>query len=182
MSPAHDGRLPVRTKHADILAYWVEQIEWDDFEMTRAEWVLGIEVDPEHPRCFACGRVRNAWARFDRSHLIADCEGGTDCPENLVLLCDVCNQREMPTFSSRVLAAYWVFRQWSWKVQMRPASPFSPVCMRVWCQNYAEIEQVDESAVLTEVAGHFLEAVRQTPGPQDDEMREYQASLERLTA
>jgi len=100
----------VKTKHADVVAYWSERV--DDID-------LGVEWHDAHERCWRCGYKPKA---LERCHIVPDALGGKDAPENLVLLCFKCH-RDAPNVGradamwtwiaadhGTVYDTYWTFR------------------------------------------------------------------------
>ena len=180
MAGERQARSPVRTRHREIIEYWSAPIELSGFTLDRAHAELGVEVDWDSPKCFACGKPRSSWVQFDRSHLVNDCEGGSDDPANLILLCAGCNQYEMPVFSSRTLAAYWVMRNYLWKVRMQPASAFHPWLVQLWAKNYAESQGLDPAESLSTIYDFIMNVMAETIQSHDDneEWREYRQTWE----
>lgn len=94
------SRGPVKTSHNAIVRYW----EWRDV----------FDIDACEPSCFACSwssrrKCHRKWdsGHLERAHLIPDCLGGVDAPENLVLLCKRCH-REAPMFDDPSLMIDWI--------------------------------------------------------------------------
>ena len=65
--------------------------------MKVAKYWAGIgRIAIDEPACFACGMIRRKWGEYlQRAHVVPRALGGTDSPQNIVLLCDRCH-RESP--------------------------------------------------------------------------------------
>jgi HNH endonuclease len=71
-------RARIRTTAAEIVDYW-----------SRRETECGLSVDwaDAHKRCWRCSGKR----KLEKCHIVPDRLGGSDKPENLILLCHRCH-------------------------------------------------------------------------------------------
>ena len=71
-------RTRIRSTATEIVDYW-----------SRRESECGLSVDwaDAHERCWRCGRKQ----KLEKCHIVLDRLGGSDKPENLVLLCHRCH-------------------------------------------------------------------------------------------
>jgi hypothetical protein len=76
-------------------------------------WVSTFGLDIGDPACMACGSVRDKWSRLERAHLTPRALGGSDDPENIVLLCNPCH-REAPDYVDPSFMIQWIISRESW--------------------------------------------------------------------
>lgn len=87
-------RKPIKTSHQDIVDYWVDH-----------EDECGLAVDwSEAPElCWRCGYK----SKLERCHIVPHSRGGSEAPENLVLLCHRCH-REAPNVTDPRFMWIWL--------------------------------------------------------------------------
>lgn len=83
-----------KTKHADIVNYWVSRQD---------ECGLAVDWAEAHERCWRCGYK----SRLHRCHIVPNAQGGPDEPSNLVLLCGRCH-REAPNVADPSFMWLWL--------------------------------------------------------------------------
>lgn len=87
------SRAPIKTKIADIVAYWFSRVDECD---------LSVDAAEAHERCWRCGCERN----LQRCHIVPDALDGKDEPANLVLLCKRCHAENPNTTDVEIM--------WDW--------------------------------------------------------------------
>ena len=78
-------------------------------------WLATFVIDLGEPSCMACGSIRKKWRDLERAHLVPKALGGTDVPENIVLLCNRCHH-DAPDYVDPSFMIEWI--------KARPANPF----------------------------------------------------------
>lgn len=73
---------------------------------------LGLSAGQADSVCWACGILCKD-SGPTRAHVVARCHGGSDDPENFILLCDHCHE-EQPDGAPRVEQERWLLTAPSW--------------------------------------------------------------------
>jgi 5-methylcytosine-specific restriction endonuclease McrA len=81
----------------EIVAYWSKRQD---------ECGLSVDWADAHKRCWGCGRKKTR-KNFDRCHIVPHSHGGSNGPENLVLLCARCH-REAPNVNDPPFMWLWL--------------------------------------------------------------------------
>jgi hypothetical protein len=87
----------MNNKHQDLVDYW---------ELKKYEGDMGTDWDEAHKRCWRCGHDSS---RLERCHIIPKSLGGSNKPENLVLLCNPCH-KEAPDVTNKDSMWDWIKR------------------------------------------------------------------------
>jgi ribosomal protein L37E len=87
-------RKPIGTSHQHIVDYWVSHQD---------ECGLAVDWAEAHERCWRCGYKSS----LERCHIIPHSLGGSEEPENLVLLCRRCH-REAPNVADSRFMWIWL--------------------------------------------------------------------------
>jgi 5-methylcytosine-specific restriction endonuclease McrA len=70
------------------------------------EVIRRLIYDRDGGVCWACG-VPTAWEHFELGHLVDRCAGGLDIPENLAVMCILCNRIAKPVHLTLADAERW---------------------------------------------------------------------------
>lgn len=85
--------------------------------------------------CFVCGKS-TPWEYYELGHLHDRCAGGSDHPENVVVMCVTCNRLQKPVHHSRADAIAWAKSTRSFNGWRRSAPPLREVeweeCLAYW--------------------------------------------------
>lgn len=85
--------------------------------------------------CFVCGKP-TPWEYYELGHLHDRCAGGSDHPENVVVMCITCNRLQKPVHDSRAEAIAWAKSTRSFNALRRSAPPLREVdweeCLEYW--------------------------------------------------
>ena len=100
------------------------------------EHIMGCDHDEAHLRCWCCGNKRNT----ERAHMKPQSLGGTNDPDNFLLLCEECH-KEAPDVDKETMLA-WLTREAS----SYHGSRWREKAMRDICMRY-DIEITDEDLV-----------------------------------
>ena len=116
------ARRAIKVKPIEIMRYWApifdKRYGYDDI----SEWLRYIQQEFNsyalaNQYCFACGPLpatASAKRPCQRSHIVADSDGGSNTVENLHMLCDSCH-----SMSERLsIEGYW-----KWMDQMQDEPP-----------------------------------------------------------
>jgi HNH endonuclease len=118
------SRPVIKTRKRAIAEYWLGT----DEGRARLPGNSAL-IDCGEPSCFACGwmatdpdlepRIWQVWdhAMLQRCHLIPHSLGGTDAPDNLVLLCARCHI-EAPDVADAEYMLRWIDAHESWGVHL----------------------------------------------------------------
>jgi HNH endonuclease len=87
-------RKTIQTSRQDIIDYWIRHQD---------ECGLAVDWVDAHERCWRCGYK----SRLERCHIIPHALGGSEDPENLVLLCGRCH-REAPNVADPSFMWIWL--------------------------------------------------------------------------
>jgi len=86
--------------HISIVSYWEDKIFEQD---------IGIDwADKAHKRCWRCGKFSKS-RKPERCHIIPSSLGGSNKPENFVLLCSECH-KEAPNVNDKDAMWCWLKR------------------------------------------------------------------------
>lgn len=87
-------RVNIKTKNKDIIDYWSVRVD---------ECSLSIDWAEADSRCWRCGCEKN----LERCHIVPHSLGGTDGPDNFVLLCKRCHP-ESPNVTDKEIMWDWM--------------------------------------------------------------------------
>lgn len=87
-------REQMKTTIAEVVDYWSSR---------ESECGLSVDFSEAHELCWRCGYRR----KLQRCHIIPHALGGSDAPENLVLLCGRCHQ-EAPNVTDPQIMWDWL--------------------------------------------------------------------------
>jgi len=124
-------RAQIKTTPAQIAEFWSEHIDPNGFETAASDrlgcMICGMDCELRHELLhqgheLPWARCRNRFTAWNKSglvrgHLHSAALGGSDSPENLLMICDHCNSW-MPQFNCRNKAlqhlrdADWVNERW----------------------------------------------------------------------
>jgi len=80
-------------------------------------WVSTFDLDIGEPACMACGSIRDKWSKLERAHLTPRALGGSDDPENIVLLCNSCH-RDAPDYADPSFMIQWITSREIWPFRL----------------------------------------------------------------
>ena len=89
-------RPAIRASRTEIVGYWSQR---------ESECGLSVDWAEAHERCWRCSRN----ATLEKCHIIPHALGGTDSPDNLVLLCSRCHS-EAPNVADQSFMWIWLRR------------------------------------------------------------------------